>query len=263
MLSVKKRIVFVPLVIALLVGAVLLWQGQSSAPAMAANGNRVDNVSVPAESAADSDRDDGRTSSRLSGPSSSAQPEIEQSANRVTSAPVVDVATSTMPLSARNNRPAQDETPPTDSNAPRLSPQVLDVITEVQALQQAGRWEDALNEMNELYQNIDSLNPFERATLLNFYTNNLARLEMWQESITAFNMILQLPDLRPDLSARALLALGQLHARVGEGVEGVAYLTEWLNHTAEMESMEALTPRVTEMLTCLKGNADDSTSCTL
>ncbi|OGT72692.1 MAG: hypothetical protein A3H44_06435 [Gammaproteobacteria bacterium RIFCSPLOWO2_02_FULL_57_10] len=190
--------------------------------------------------------------------STSVDTAIDQTANGVTV--TQNAPQSAVPASVAINR---NTSTPTESPEPQpatLSPRVYNIINEVQLRQQAGQWEEALNEMNALYAELDQLTPFEQATLLNFYTNTLTRLEMWQEAITAFNLILQVPELRPDLSARALLALGQLHAREGERVEGIAYLKEWLNYTNSMENMSALTPRVNDMITCLSNT--DGMNCT-
>lgn len=159
-----------------------------------------------------------------------------------------------------SNASTETESPQPDPTRPILSPRVYNIINEVQERQLAGQWKEAPIEMNALYAELDQLTPFEQATLLNFYTKTLTRLEMWQESITAYNLILQMPDLRPDLGARALLALGQLHVREGERVEGIAYLREWLNYTSGMENMDALTPRVNDLIACLSNT--DALNCT-
>src|SRR5690606_7041453 len=114
--------------------------------------------------------------------------------------------------------------------------------------QQQGEWEAALDAMNALYRDFDSLNDFEKVTLLNFYTNTLLRLEMWQESITAFSQMLEVPDLRPDLGARALMALGQLHARIGEHDRAVVYYQSFLDATAGMNNMDEQRATVTRLL---------------
>lgn len=250
--------------IALLAGALLLWRGQSIMPAGSGS------AGTSALESAVREPDAGTARATTTAASSSvSQAVIDQTADTPGSVPNVQAiarnnvqATDTPSATATGSTPARDQSPPTEPNTPRLSPRVFDVISEVQERQLAGQWEEALNEMNALYHELDTLNPFEQATLLNFYTNTLLRMEMWQESITAFNMILQVPDLRPDVNARALLALGQLHARVGEGPEGAAYLQEWLNYTNGMENMGEMTPRVNSFLTCLQGSSDASASCT-
>ncbi|MDO9319835.1 MAG: hypothetical protein Q7V56_16795 [Gammaproteobacteria bacterium] len=139
-----------------------------------------------------------------------------------------------------------------DSSKPALSDRVFYVIEEAQKRQLEDQWEEALNELNALYLDFDSLNPFEQATLLNFYTNTLIRLEMWQESISAFALMLTVEDLRPDINARALLALGQLHAKVNEVPVATAYYEEWLEFTRGMDGLEAQTARVEQQLNSLE-----------
>jgi len=135
-----------------------------------------------------------------------------------------------------------------EAATPSLSQQVRDVIAEVQSRQLDGQWEEALNEMNALYGNFEELNPFEQATLLNFYTNTLLQLEMWQESISAFSLMLTIPDIRPDINARALIALGQLHNQVGEPETAISYYESALATTTAMENMEEQTQRVRRLL---------------
>ena len=102
--------------------------------------------------------------------------------------------------------------------------------------------------LNALYEDFDALNSFEQTTLLNFYTNTLLRFEMWPEAIGAFSRMLTMPDLRPDIGARALMALGQLHARVGEYAASISYLRSWQDLTVGMENMERSNERVSELI---------------
>ena len=130
--------------------------------------------------------------------------------------------------------PSTDDEPEnTEPDTPRLSPHVFRVIDEVQQRQLDGQWEEALNEMNALYAEFDDLTPYEQMFLLNFYTNTLLQLEMWQEAISAFSMLLEVPELGPDTSARALLSLGQLHSRFGEPELAVLYLESWLDQALD------------------------------
>lgn len=158
-----------------------------------------------------------------------------------------------VPTSADNNssgaRVAAVNTQSQDEAAtPVLSEQVFAVIEDVQQKQMDGKWEESLVELNALYEDFDNLNSFEQTTLLNFYTNTLIRFEMWPEAIGAFSRMLTVPDLRPDLGARALMALGQLHAQVGEYAASITYLTTWQDLTAGMENMERSNERVTQLL---------------
>ncbi|PCH60511.1 MAG: hypothetical protein COC19_05900 [SAR86 cluster bacterium] len=151
--------------------------------------------------------------------------------------------------SARNAQADSISTPEaTEVQAPRLSERVVRVMQEVQARQQDSQWEEALNEMNALYTEFDTLNPLEQSTLLNFYTNTLINLNMLQESISAFSLLLTVQDLQANNYARALRSLGQLHGAVGENQAAIAYLNEWLDYTAGMDNMEQEIQRVHQLL---------------
>ena len=132
--------------------------------------------------------------------------------------------------------------------APMLSAEVFAVIEDVQQKQLDGQWDESLQVLNSLYENFDELNNFEQITLLNFYTNTLLKFEMWPEAIGAFSRMLTVPDLRPDWGARALVALGQLHAEVGEYAASISYLTSWQELTADMENMQGSNERVAQLL---------------
>lgn len=135
-----------------------------------------------------------------------------------------------------------------ESAAPVLSEYVFAMIEDVQQKQLDGQWEESLIELNALYEDFDELNTFEQTILLNFYTNTLLRFEMWPEAIGAFSRMLTIPDLRPDLGARALMALGQLHAQVGEYAASITYLRSWQDMTVGMENMERSNQRVEQLL---------------
>ncbi|MDH7943377.1 hypothetical protein QGM61_06055 [Pseudohongiella sp. SYSU M77423] len=139
-----------------------------------------------------------------------------------------------------------------NADVPAMSDRVYYVIEEAQRMQQADQWEAALMELNALYASFENLTPFEQMTLLNFYTNTLIRLEMWQESITAFSKMLTVPDLRPDINARALLALGQLHQQVNEAPAAVTYYEAWLDFTENTPGLEAQRARVRDQMQALR-----------
>jgi|GEM_PF-1287451 len=130
-----------------------------------------------------------------------------------------------------------DRPPPTataeggDSSEPRLSPHVVSVLTEVQRRQVAEQWEEALNELNALYQNYNTLSSFEQSTLLNFYTNTLLSLQMWEEAISAFTLMQLIPNLGMEENARSKLALGQLHTQTGDLETAAAYYRAWLEES--------------------------------
>ncbi len=129
-----------------------------------------------------------------------------------------------------------------------LSQRVMDVLAEVQLRQEENQWEEALNELNALYTEYESLNSFEQSSLLNFYVNTLLRLEMWEEAIGAFTLMTSIPDLRPDHNARALLSLGQLHERTGNIEESIYFYESWLNSIDDLDISQDRISRVEELL---------------
>ena len=131
---------------------------------------------------------------------------------------------------------------------PILSERARRVIEEVQTRQLAGQWEEALNEMNALYTEFQDLNSFEQSTLLNFYTNTLIRMQMWEEAVSAFTLMLTIEDLRPTHHARALLAIGQLHSRLGAVDEATSHYNAWLDFTEGLDEFAEQRERVLEQL---------------
>lgn len=142
----------------------------------------------------------------------------------------------------------QPEEGESDGDAPRLSQRVYQVIDEVQRRQLDNQWEEALNEMNALYLEYETLNPFEQVTLLNFYTNVLIGMEMWAEAIVVFNQILEIPGIRPDVGLRALLSLGQLHSQQGEHALAISYLESWQDLAANDPRLLNNAERVAQLL---------------
>lgn len=166
-----------------------------------------------------------------------------------------DPTISSISVADRNaSRQSSDGSQRSDSGVPVLSKHVLSVIDEVQKRQQDGQWEEALNEMNALYADFDNLNPFEQVTLLNFYTRTLLQLGMYPETIPVFELMRTIEDLRPDLDARALLALGQLNATTGDIEVALNYYAEWLYFTEGMPGMEQQTERVLQQVAELGAN---------
>lgn len=178
--------------------------------------------------------------SSLSNPLSSSEPNV------VETEPEVEADVSSQP-SAASSQSAETRAV-TDSATPLLGERVMAVIQDVQQKQLDGDWEASLEELNALYEDFDTLNSFEQTTMLNFYTNVLIRMQMWPEAIGAFSRMITIPNLREDLGVRALMALGQLHAQVGEYAASVSYLESWQNMTVDMENMEGSRQSVAELL---------------
>ncbi len=125
-----------------------------------------------------------------------------------------------------------------------LSARVYDVINEVQQRFMAQQWVEGLDDLNALYEDFEQLNALEQSTVLNFYTNALISLEMYDEAIIAFEEVLTLPDLRSNVESRATMALGQLYARDGNYAASAAYLSDWLalegNSSADAPGADAV-----------------------
>ncbi len=133
-----------------------------------------------------------------------------------------------------------------------LSPRVLAVLSETQRWMEEGLWEEALNEMNALYTEMDNLSSFEQSTLLNFYTNALLAQEMYEEAIIAFTRILETPDVPENELGRTILSLGQLHMAGGNNASAIYYFETWLANvdrsTVEPERVARIEERLAYLL---------------
>ena len=78
--------------------------------------------------------------------------------------------------------------------------------------------------MNERY---DSLNNFEKSTLLNFYTNYYLAVDDIDNALLTFERILTIEELRPEARLRALRSLGQLYASEERFQEAITTLNTW------------------------------------
>ncbi len=116
------------------------------------------------------------------------------------------------PRPARRNLPAAR-----DSEI--LSDAMQTAIADVQMLMspedpdEDPEWElakDRLDLHRDLYW--EQMNGFEKATLLNFYTNYWLGVGNYSEARNTFEQILQLANLREDIRLRTLRSLGQLYA---------------------------------------------------
>ncbi|HDZ10368.1 hypothetical protein [Pseudohongiella sp.] len=230
-------------VVALLLFAVSYQQSQQSQESQESQESE---DSVPNAATADSVIESRVVPSQR--PAGEQQAGSESASGSSSNLPGSGVDASGAPVAGRNSTGQR-----LDSSEPVLSDRVFYVIQEAQQRQLEDQWEESLAELNALYSDFDSMTPFEQATLLNFYTNVLVRLEMWQESISAFSLLLTVEDLRPDINSRALMALGQLHASVDEVSTAIAYYQEWLEFTRGMTGLEAQTAIVEQQLQSLTG----------
>jgi len=131
--------------------------------------------------------------------------------------------------------------PPPTRSSDTLSERVFRAINEIQEMMSpedenqepdmAGA-KVALDRLNERF---DSLNDFEKATLLNFYTNYYLGVDDIQSALSTFERILAIENLRPDARLRALQSLGQLHASEENYQQAITYLSQW-RELSETES---------------------------
>ncbi len=139
---------------------------------------------------------------------------------------------------AQGEQSGQRQPPPTRSSD-TLSDRVYRAIAEIQALMTPEDPADqpdlvsaktALDELNERY---DTLNDFEKSTLLNFYTNYYLATDDIPNAMATFERILEIVNLREDARLRALLSLGQLYASEERYDEAVATLNQWRELSVE------------------------------
>lgn len=133
---------------------------------------------------------------------------------------------------AQGEQSGQRQPPPTRSSD-TLSDRVYRAIAEIQGLMTPEDPADepdlvaakrALDTLNERY---DSLNDFEKSTLLNFYTNYYLATDDISNAMATFERILQIVNLREDARLRALLSLGQLYASEERYDDAIRILGQW------------------------------------
>lgn len=131
--------------------------------------------------------------------------------------------------------------PPPTRSSDTLSDRVFRAINQIQEMmnpEDQNREPDlagAKRELDNLNQRFDSLNDFEKATLLNFYTNYYLGVDDIQSALDTFERILEIENLRPDARLRALQSLGQLYASEENYQLAIQYLNEW-RELSETES---------------------------
>jgi Flp pilus assembly protein TadD len=134
--------------------------------------------------------------------------------------------------SGQSEQSGQRQPPPTRSSD-TLSDRVYRAIAEIQGLMTPEDPTDepdlvaakrALDSLNERY---DSLNDFEKSTLLNFYTNYYLATDDISNAMATFERILQIVNLREDARLRALLSLGQLYASEERYDDAIRILGQW------------------------------------
>lgn len=94
----------------------------------------------------------------------------------------------------------------------------------------------AKEELDDLNERYDSLNDFEKSTLLNFYTNYYLAVEDIQSALDTFERILAIENLRVDSRLRALQSSGQLYAAEERFEEAIGRLNTWRELSDEESS---------------------------
>lgn len=123
--------------------------------------------------------------------------------------------------------------PPPTRRSDTLSDRVYRVIAEVQEYMNPSEegvepnLQAAKEELDELNERYDSLNDFEKATMLNFYTNYYLGIDDIDNALRIFEQILTIEDLRPEQRLRSLQSLGQLYASEERFEDAIRTLEEW------------------------------------
>lgn len=125
----------------------------------------------------------------------------------------------------------QREPPPTRSSD-TLSERVYRVISDVQEMMNPEGdaepdLEGAKEELDDLNERYDSLNDFEKSTLLNFYTNYYLAIDDVQSALDTFERILTIENLRDEQRLRALMALGQIYAGEERYEDAIDAFNQW------------------------------------
>lgn len=143
------------------------------------------------------------------------------------------VATPVYAQQSSNNEESGQRQPPPTRSSDTLSDRVYRAIAEIQEMmtpEDTSEQPDlagakrALDSLNERY---DSMNDFEKSTMLNFYTNYYLAMDDIANAMATFERILAIENLREDARLRALMSLGQLYASEERYDEAIATLSQW------------------------------------
>ena len=132
--------------------------------------------------------------------------------------------------------------PPPTRSSEVLSDRVFRVISEINELMNPPEEGDqpdlprAKRELDELNERYDSLNNFEKSTLLNFYTNYYLATDDINNALLTFERILTIEELRPEARLRALRSLGQLYASEERFQEAISTLNRWRELSVEEDA---------------------------
>ena len=123
--------------------------------------------------------------------------------------------------------------PPPTRTSDTLSDRVYRAIAEIQEMMTPEDTSEepdlagakrALDSLNERF---DSLNDFEKYTLLNFYSNYYLSSDDIANAMATFERMLTIENLREDARLRALMSVGQLYASEERYDEAITTLNQW------------------------------------
>jgi tetratricopeptide (TPR) repeat protein len=122
--------------------------------------------------------------------------------------------------------------PPPTRSSDVLSDRVYRSISNIQEWmnpEDEGRpdLERAKRELDNLNQRYDTMNDFEKATLLSFYTNYYLAMDDIPRTLETFQRMLTIEGLRTEQRLRALMALGQIYAGEEQYQRSIDYLNQW------------------------------------
>lgn len=132
--------------------------------------------------------------------------------------------------------------PPPTRSSEVLSDRVFRVISEINELMNPPEegvepdLERAKRELDSLNERYDSLNNFEKSTLLNFYTNYYLAIDDIDNALLTFERILTIEELREEARLRALRSLGQLYASEERFQEAIDTLNRWRELSVEEDA---------------------------
>lgn len=144
---------------------------------------------------------------------------------------------SRLQLQARSRREAARENQrraPQPENAATLRNATYQIITEVQELMtpEDSSSEPDLEAAKQMLdqhrnENWDSLNDFEKSTVLNFYTNYWLTVGDYTEAANSFEQILTISNLQENVRLRTLRSLGQIYAAQEQWQRSIDNYTAW------------------------------------
>lgn len=113
---------------------------------------------------------------------------------------------------------------------PALRENVYKKLAEVQVFTDAGDWNGALKELNDLKGETSKWNGYEIAQLYNYYGFVYYSLERYNESLKAYERVVSNPDDIPEgLETATLYTMSQLYFIQEDYPKAIELLTRWMN----------------------------------